>query len=177
MANLEHTTSSMLPIQSFLIHMAVMCGYGATERILAKTQQRFSGGSAPLQLSGASQRQRQVTLGRWHRTRDCATSHPPPPLTAFEKARDALGAGGGRVGFRSGSWGAASSESAARVRCGHRGWRRVVVRACVDESVLESLCGLVLAFRACFRAPVSCVSTYMCPAAPPVSSDESYVRD
>ena len=37
MANLEHTTSSMLPIQSFLIHMAVMCGYGATEGMWAKS--------------------------------------------------------------------------------------------------------------------------------------------
>ena len=48
-----------------------------------------------------SQRQRQVTLGRWHRTRESATPHPPP-LTAFEQARGALGAGGGRVGFAGG---------------------------------------------------------------------------
>ncbi len=142
----------MLPIQSFLIHMAAMCGYGATEKMWAKTQQRFSGGSAPLQLSEAPQRQRQATLGRWHRTREGATPHLPPPLTAFEKARGALGAGGGRVGF---AGGAASSESAACVRCGHRGWRG---RARASNGVGSRVpWGLVLVFRACFRAMLSCV--------------------
>ncbi len=106
MANLEHTTSSMLPIQSFLIHMAVMCGYGATEGMWAKTQQRFSGCSAPLQLSG-------VPGGRWHRTRESATPHPPPspPLSRRGELWEWEGAG-------SGSRGVASSESTSEERAG-----------------------------------------------------------